>query len=612
MAFGILGRIPRGSWLARLLLAVIIILFVAVLAILVDTALAYNRIHSGVSIAGTDVGRMSAEAAEAELTERVERAGNNAVTLVADDGRAWHILPADVDARFDVSATVASAMALTRDGGFFQDMRSRFALYFSKKDVPLAATIDPALLDTLIEEIALELDVPPVNAGLAIDGTEISVVEGREGLVVDRDAVRAEVETSLLTLASAELDIPMTPQPPAIQAADTSGAVEMAKKMMSGAVGLEYEDLVWALSPSEMAESMDFTTEGEGADSRLIPYLSAEKLAPFFETIAKAVMRDPVDATWTTDGENATLVPGVPGLQLDPEATAEELTRAALSADSRVADVQLAETPPARTTEQAEEMGIVTKLASYKTEFGGSEGRRKNVARAAELINGTLLAPGDEFDFDKVVGQRTTANGFSTAPAIVAGKLEETLGGGICQVSTTLFNAVFFAGLDVTARSNHSIYISHYPTGRDATVSWGGPAFRFVNDTDHWILIKSAATWSTLTFVVYGTPTQRVITHTTGDWYGVTPPTEKRVKTAELFEGEERVVDEGQTGKSIKVVRRVVDANGTVIHEDSFVSRYPMRPKIIEEGTRPTTTTTNATTTTTTPVVTTTTSTTSP
>jgi vancomycin resistance protein YoaR len=233
------------------------------------------------------------------------------------------------------------------------------------------------------------------------------------------------------------------------------------------------------------------------------------------------------------------------------------------------------------------------------------------VQRAAELISGTLLAPGQEFDFDTVVGKRTPENGFTTAPAIVAGKLEDSLGGGICQVSTTLFNAVFFAGLDVTARTNHSIFISHYPTGRDATVSWGGPAFRFVNDTANWILIKSASSRSSVTFVLYGTPDGRQVSYATGDWYGLKPATEKRVKTDQLFEGQEQVIDDGQSGRSIKVTRKVT-RDGSVIHDDTFVSRYPVLPKIIEVGTKPTTTTTTLPPTTTTTAPTTTTTTTNP
>lgn len=613
MAVGILERMSSGGWKTRLVLALGAIVILVVFVILVDTALTYNRVHRGIFISGVDAGGMTRADAEAALAARVQRASNNTVTLASEGGSLWHLLPADVDARVDTAATVAAAMGVTRDGSLLRDLGTRFSLYFSKKDVPLEATIDPALLDALLAEVSSTLDVPPINAGLTIQDNDISVVEGHDGLVVDADTVRSAVKGLLFALGSGEVPIPMKAAAPAIQAADTSGAVDMARTMLSAPVKLKHGDDSWSLTDARIAEVMDFTTEGAGTDSRLVPFLAADKLGGFFEEIAKAVKKEPVKATWETDGERATIVGGTPGTALDPKKTAEELTRAALNTSDRIAEVRVVETPPERTVEQAEQMGIVSKLASYNTEFGGSDGRRKNVARAAELISGTLLAPGAEFDFDSVVGQRTPDNGFTTAPAIIAGKLEDSLGGGICQVSTTLYNAVFFAGLDVTSRSNHSIYISHYPKGRDATVSWGGPAFRFVNDTPNWILIKAAASWSSLTFVLYGTPVNRQVTYTTGDWYGIKPPVEKRVKTDELPQGKERVADDGQTGKSIKVTRRVIQ-DGKTIHQDTFISNYPMRPKIIEEGTQPTTTTTTAPTTTTTPPTTagTTTSTTAP
>ena len=600
MAVGILERIRSGGLKTRLAVILGALFALVVFAILVDTALSYNRVHAGITIVGVDVGRMTPEDTESALARRVQRAANNQVTLVADGGRTWHVLPSDVGTKVNTAETVAAAMAVTREGSILHDLGTRFSLYFSKKDVPLQVTTDSARLDALLSEIATELDVPPVNAGLAIDGNEVSVIEGRDGVVMDTDAARAGVTELLSRLASGQVPIAVKPAAPAIKAADTSEAVAMAKTMLSGEVRLQLGDLAWTVSPSRIAGAMDFTTEGEGSSSRLIPFLSADKLADLLKEVAESVKTEPKKATWETNGETATLIEGRPGTALDPVKTAAELTRAALSPSERVATVQVAETPPERTTEQAKQMGIVSKLAAYTTEFGGSEGRRSNVARAAELISGTLLAPGEEFDFDTVVGQRTPENGFTTAPAIIAGKLEDSLGGGICQVSTTLFNAVFFAGLDVTARTNHSIYISHYPKGRDATVSWGGPAFRFVNDTPNWILIKAASSRSSLTFVLYGTPQNRQVTYTTGDWYGLKPPNEKRVKTNTLDQGKTRVVEEGQTGRSIKVTRRVIQ-DGKTVHQDTFVSNYPMKPKIIEEGTRATTTTLPTTTTTTPP-----------
>src|SRR5665811_857307 len=245
MAVGILERIRSGGLKTRLAVILGALVALVVFAILVDTALSYNRVHAGITISGADVGRMTPDDTESALAQRVQRAANNQVTLVADGGRTWHVLPADVGTEVNTAETVAAAMAVTRDGSVFHDLGTRFSLYFSKKDVPLQVTADPALLDALLGEIASELDVPPVNAGLAIDGNEVSVIEGRDGLVVDTDTARAAVEELLFRLASGQVPIAMKAEAPAIKATDTSEAVAMAKTMLSEAVRLQRGDLAW-------------------------------------------------------------------------------------------------------------------------------------------------------------------------------------------------------------------------------------------------------------------------------------------------------------------------------------------------------------------------------
>jgi vancomycin resistance protein YoaR len=383
---------------------------------------------------------------------------------------------------------------------------------------------------------------------------------------------------------------------PAIAASDTAGAVDAAKTMLSAPVTLTSGDLSWEVSTEQIQNSMDFRVEGEGAQSKLAPYFSAKKAAALFTKIGGKIGAKPKNASWQTDGETATLVPAQTGKELDPDKTAAALTVAALSTTSRTAAAAVREKQPDVTTEKAKGMGIVSKLGGFTTEFSGSANRVSNVQHAASFINNTLIAPGSEFDFDSVVGERTVANGFKTAPSIINGKLEDTLGGGICQVATTLFNAVFFAGLDVTSRTNHSLYISHYPMGRDATVSWGGPAFRWVNDTPNWVLIRTAYSDSSLTFVIYGTPQGRKVTYTTTDWFDIEQVVDKKTEVSTLPAGQTEVKDPGQTGRSV-TVKRTVTQSGKVIHQDTFASRYPMYPRLIDVGkgtptTKPATTTT--------------------
>ena len=185
------------------------------------------------------------------------------------------------------------------------------------------------------------------------------------------------------------------------------------------------------------------------------------------------------------------LVPAKPGLQLDAVGSAQAVLHAALRRRPRVAQLVVAEEPAKLTTAQAETMGIDALVSSYTTIYGGVPNRIHNVQLVAHLVNDKLIAPGETFSFNKTTGERNAAKGFLVAPVIVNGELTTGLGGGVCQVSTTVFNAAFEAGIPITARTNHALYISHYPQGRDATVDYPDVDLKFVNDTKHWLLLRT-------------------------------------------------------------------------------------------------------------------------
>jgi len=158
------------------------------------------------------------------------------------------------------------------------------------------------------------------------------------------------------------------------------------------------------------------------------------------------------------------------------------------------------------------------------------------------------------------------------------------VGGGICQVSTTLFNAAFFAGLEIVERVNHSIYISHYPKGRDATVSAGSPNFRFRNDTDNYILVRGVSNGVVTTFVIYGTPDGRKTEYETSDFYNVEEMTVITYPSSKLKTTATSVITTGQTGRSVKVTRKVTSKSGEVIHNDTFISTWRMIPREVAVG----------------------------
>src|SRR6185312_5721059 len=199
----------------------------------------------------------------------------------------------------------------------------------------------------------------------------------------------------------------------------------------------------------------------------------------------------------------------------------------------------------------------------------------------AHLIDGTLVAPGSTFSFNGTTGDRSAEKGFLEAPVIVNGELQTGLGGGVCQVSTTVFNAAFEAGLPITARTNHALYISHYPQGRDATVNYPDVDLKFVNDTGHWLLLRTFVGSSSLTVTLYGTPTHRRVTSTTAPLVVTGPAPLKKTIDPSLKPGEVVVDDPGVPSMSTSVTRDVYTAAGKHLYHDTWYSSYRAVPKLV-------------------------------
>ena len=185
-------------------------------------------------------------------------------------------------------------------------------------------------------------------------------------------------------------------------------------------------------------------------------------------------------------------------------------------------------------------MGITGIVGSYTTTYG-TPGRLHNVELVADLIDGALVAPGARFSFNETTGERNAAKGFEEAPVIINGELENGIGGGVCQVSTTVFNAAFEAGLSIEKRTNHALYISHYPLGRDATVNYPDLDLVFRNDTDRWILVGTFVGPGSLTVNLYGAPTGRRVETETAPLEVVGKVPWKRIDDETMFKGEKVV-----------------------------------------------------------------------
>jgi vancomycin resistance protein YoaR len=278
------------------------------------------------------------------------------------------------------------------------------------------------------------------------------------------------------------------------------------------------------------------------------------------------------------------VVPSAPGLSLDVPRSAAAVLAAAARPTNRVATLVLQTEQPKRTTAQAQAMGIAGTVGSYETIYGGEPNRIHNVQLVAHLVDNKLIAPGTTFSFNGTTGERSADKGFLEAPVIVNGELQTGLGGGVCQVSTTVFNAAYEAGLRITARTNHSLYISHYPLGRDATVNYPNIDLKFVNDTGHWLLLRTFVGPTSLRVALYGTPQHRRVETIGAPLRVVAPPPVQKTVDATLKPGEVAVDDYGVPAQSTQVERKVYAPGGALLSDETWYSSYRAEPKIIRVG----------------------------
>ena len=225
-------------------------------------------------------------------------------------------------------------------------------------------------------------------------------------------------------------------------------------------------------------------------------------------------------------------------------------------------------------------------VSSFTSRYTPGEPRVINIRRAAQLLDGTVIRPGGRFSMNATLGKRTRARGFVPAPMISGGRLVNSVGGGISQVATTLYNGAYFAGLTLVAHTPHSFYISRYPMGREATISWGGPELVFRNDWAAPVRMRLTATSNAVTVRMYSARLGRKVESWTGRPYAYVRPTTRYVYSSALPRGVRRIVQEaGGNGFTVEYGRRVL-RDRAVVSAERFRVRYEPVNRIVEIGTR--------------------------
>jgi vancomycin resistance protein YoaR len=573
-------RQARRRLVRRVTLACVGLLAVLLVAVAFVYAGSPNKLPSGVEIAGVDVAGLSPAAAVRQLDAR-EAAMHRVPLVVSVDGRQFRVRPSDLALNVDWRGAVAEAQGKT-DG--FRPIRGfrRLAAWAFGTEVTPSASIDRRALSRVLEPMTRG-DVAHRDAAIRLVGLRPVVVPEKDGLALDLQQAEAAIVGTLAGLDRTPVALAARTEEPKVMSDMLRPVVEKVRTVLSAPVRLVSGDGYTLVRKRQLARLLDLPSDG-----RMTLRIAGPRADAYFATLAKRINTKAQDAEFVVATRSRVIVkPSVNARALDVPRTADRLLAAALRPTRRSAPMIVGTEQPERTTAEARKMGITGLVSSYTTIYSGDANRVHNVRLVADLIDRTLIAPGTTFSFNATTGERNADKGFLEAPVIINGELQTGLGGGVCQVSTTVFNAAYEAGLDITERTNHALYISHYPQGRDATVNFPDLDLKFVNDTKKWLLLRTFVGASALTVSLYGAPQHRRVESEVADLRVVgKPPTTWR-KDPTIAKGRRVVADAGSSPLATSVNRKVYDAKGNLLYDDTWHSSYRGEKKIVLVGTKP-------------------------
>ena len=439
-------------------------------------------------IGGVAVGSMTpVDAARTLRTTLAPRADNDVVLM--HEKERFALDPDELGLSLDVARSVMAA-----GGTRSLNPLDMAGLLVGEHDSDPVIRSDEQALKDAVDRIAKALDRKVVEAQISFPDGKPVAREPVAGLVVRKRAT-ARAITQAYLVAKAPAPVPTSRIEPAVDQAGLDLAMEdIGKPAVSAPVILRSGDKRYELPVSAFAPALVVRVN----DGALRPYLDPEALAKPLTDSATGIGQKAVNARIDIVDGKPKIYPGKPGVGLQPKEMARKLlpvlTR---SGNKRSLTINTDVVEPEFTTEEAEGLNIKEKMGEFTTHFPHADYRNINQRRAAELIDGTLLQPGETFSLNSIVGRRTKENGFVKGFVISGGVFREEQGGGVSQVATTAYNAAFFAGLEDVEHHPHQFYIDRYPVGREATVYYGQLDLRFRNDTDDGVLVKASLTPST-------------------------------------------------------------------------------------------------------------------
>jgi vancomycin resistance protein YoaR len=554
-----------------------------------------DRIYPGVVVWSTDLERMTPEEATQALTAAFPYPNQPAFTFRdPGTGRTWTATPADLGLTFDVEATVAGAYALGRGGLLWEDLPVQLDLYLQGRHLSPVLVFDNNKAIAWLETIAMEVYQPVVDAGIVFAEDRLLATPSQIGRQVNIADAYEQLGTPLGALTGAEITLTVDETFPEITDEAVAEVLDEAEQMVSEPITVYLEEPVYpgddqigplTLSRETLISLLILELDGSATPPRYRVRLDEAAITAQLEPLIALIETETVNARFMFNDDTRALEvlsPSVPARALDLETTVAQIIARATTEDREVPLVIEWIKPAVSEEATAEELGITELVAQGQTFFPGSSAVRvHNVAVAASRFHGIVIGPGETFSFNQYLGDVSEETGFEKGLIIFGGRTIEGVGGGVCQVSTTAFQAAFYAGFPIMERHPHGYRVSYYEHGEgpglDATVYYPDIDFQFINDTPYHLLIETYTNERAqrLTFRFYSTNDGRTVEKVGPEITEVVPhPPDLYEEDPELPTGEIKQVDWAADGANVLVGRIIRRSDGSVLREDSFFSRY--------------------------------------
>jgi vancomycin resistance protein YoaR len=568
---------PAGKRLIWLLIAAAVggLVVIAGVIYVAGYVLSGDKVPKKAQISGVAVGGLSRSEAIEKLSAELGPRAAKPLNLTVGK-RETELKPADAGLSVDYAKSVDAA-----GGGKSLNPLRIFRTLTGGSAIDALILVDQPKLEAAVGELAKDFDGEPVDAAIAYKGTKIKLKQAREGVVVRQDPAASTIASSFLRVTG-PIALPADITPPAVTTHEADKVVgTFAKPAVSAPIKVKVSGTEsFEISPRMLAASISFVPR----DGTLVPVLDEKRLrrnaSPALESVD---LIEPKNATVRLVNGKPKVIPAVNGTAIKADNLKKAVEPVLIKpAAERTVSVQLTGDEASFSTEDAKNLQIKQVTGQFTTYFPYLPYRNINIGRAAALINGTLLKPGEIFSLNGIVGERTAANGFTEGYIIKDGRFRKELGGGVSQSATTTFNAMFFAGLKDIEHKPHGLFIGRYPAGREATVAWPSLDLKFQNDTRYGVLVQA--------YIVKGTPsrqgsiTVRMWSSKTYDKVVATSPIKSNFTTGRDIKDDSKDCEPTSPVQGFDVrFQRLFYQNGSVVRRENFSWRYAPTDRVICE-----------------------------